>query len=106
MHDVVSVEHLRGYISRDGGTPPSKPSDGPEDPKMVKILGERLWNGKKEVLCLRDNEEESQAVWERIEMIELDRKLLREFRERSKIWIAGEDKEEKDGGQDTSYYDR
>ena len=68
MHNVVSVEHLRRYVSRDGSVPPLPSSDG-VPPAMVRILGERMWKGHLEVLCVCDDDDASDAVWEDIAVV-------------------------------------
>lgn len=86
MHDVVSIEHLRRYVSRDR-TIPALPA--PEVPPTVsKILGQRMWKGHLEVLCVRDAAEASDAIWEDVTAVAESPHLLREFRARWDAWVA------------------
>lgn len=86
MHDMVSVEHLRRYVSRDGA-PPTLPTEGQKEERIKRVLGERMWNNKQEILCVREGEAEAEAAWEDVETLGRDLSLLKEFRERSRIWM-------------------
>ncbi|KAF8416384.1 hypothetical protein EV426DRAFT_698870 [Tirmania nivea] len=83
MHDVVSIEYLRKYKVREGTANPTPIMDTTNEPKIRKILGERMWKDRQEVLCLREEEEIAEAAWESIETLGDDLSLLKEFRERS-----------------------
>ena len=85
MHDVVSVEHLRRFVGRDGVVPPPPPAV--VEIAVVRVLGERLWNGSCEVLCLRDGDTEADAIWDDASMLRSDMRLLREFRARWGAWV-------------------
>ena len=84
---MVSIEHLRRYVDRSGSTPlPTGPAI--QDPAVVRVLGERMWNGSREILCLHDGGTDADAVWEDVDVLEGDLRLLREFRERWAVWVA------------------
>lgn len=91
MHDVISIEHLRKYKPREGFEP--KISEGTAESKdaIIKILGERVMKGKREVLCLREGQTEEDASWENVEIGNL-KKLTEEF---GKRWSAGDGKKKK-----------
>ncbi|KAF8422958.1 hypothetical protein EV426DRAFT_604520 [Tirmania nivea] len=64
MHDVISIEHLWKYKVREGTANPTPIIDMINEPKIRKILGERMWKDRQETLGD-------------------DLSLLKEFRERS-----------------------
>ena len=86
MHDVVSVEHLRKYTSRDAPVP--LPTSCIPDSAVTRVLGKRMWGGRCEILCLRDGEDESDAVWDDVSLLDDHSLLLREFRERWAAWTT------------------
>ena len=55
---------------------------------MVRVLGEHMWNGSREILCLHDGGTDADAVWEDVDVLEGDLRLLREFHEQWAVWVA------------------
>ena len=86
MHDVVSIEHLRCYVRREGAPPPP-PLPTPCAAAVARVLGERLWNGSCEILCFRGDEVEADATWDDVSALDGDLRLLQEFRARWNAWV-------------------
>ena len=93
MNNVISVKHVRRYMSRDGAAchPPPPDVGGPG---ITRLVGMRMWRGHLKVLCVRGPDMEEEAVWEDILALGHDPHLLCEFRKRWLAWapsVATED---------------